>query len=44
MKYLLFLGQVSLLMHSIMAMANFPSACLYNPVELEAGISIVTMK
>ncbi|EGU86843.1 hypothetical protein FOXB_02646 [Fusarium oxysporum f. sp. conglutinans Fo5176] len=27
-----------------MAMANFPSACLYNPVELEAGISLVTMK
>jgi hypothetical protein len=34
MKFLIFLGQLGLLIHLVVAMTNFPSMCLYNPVEL----------
>jgi hypothetical protein len=40
----LILYQLGLLMHYTMAMASFPSMCLYNPVQMEAGISLVTLK
>ncbi|SPJ72387.1 uncharacterized protein FTOL_02115 [Fusarium torulosum] len=40
----LILYQLGLLMHYAMVMASFPSMCLYNPVQMEAGISLVTLK
>ncbi|GKU22534.1 unnamed protein product [Fusarium langsethiae] len=41
MKILIFL---TVFIHSALAIAGFPSMCLYNPVEMEAGISLVTMR
>ncbi|KAH7000874.1 hypothetical protein EDB80DRAFT_878994 [Ilyonectria destructans] len=41
MKHLL---SITLLIHGGLAMANFPFKCLYNPVELVAGLDLITMR
>ncbi|RSL89857.1 hypothetical protein CEP52_014774 [Fusarium oligoseptatum] len=44
MKFLILLGQLGILVHSAVTLANLPSMCLLNPVELEAGLSLVSAK
>ncbi|KAJ4248076.1 hypothetical protein NW762_012846 [Fusarium torreyae] len=44
MKSFILLGQLVLLSQCAVSLMNFPSMCLLNPIELDAGLSLISAK